>query len=416
MHTFRDKEIYRPQQMYDIGNGDMSYCCFDFSSIPSSNYHGFFNGLPQLLYKKVKSVRFCTDNYLKIENESDRTDAQSIELDRSIFKSNSNYSHYLAKVIWRVLPRAKILISLVVDSIPLRNDEFQQIVDAIRKNKSLRSVTFRNTLIRDDDFIYFLGKVSPYRFETIEFSNCQLTSNVYNKVCEFLNSQPPPAGSNGNMANSEWRLRVFNLDENDISSENIDIIDAMMQKKLHGNETDDQPTITTEEGNQFERNPFGKRGINNPSYQSRGNDGPKDDEYEEDGYEEEEDENDGKHGRRRGKHTDINIKVHHLKDQEIQLTSDHVNMKSIDAIEEIKRRAAEVKKTSPHKKGADLRIENEKLRKELNELIKKVHAIKYSDDVFLIGVDAEKNLEDIRIAEQHIQEYEKVHGPIKITK
>ena len=408
------KDIYRPQQMYDIGNGDMTSCCFDFSSISSQHYEGFFNGLPQLLYKKVKEARFCLDNYLKLNNEQDQTDAQLNDLDQSIYTKKSNYSHYLAKVIWRVLPSAKILVSLTVDSIPLQNDEFSKIVDAIRKNKSLRSVTFRNTLIRDDDFVYFLEKVSPYRFEQIEFTNCQLTSNIYNKVCEFLNSQPPASGAAGNLLNQEWKLRVFKLDENDISPENMDVIDAMMQKKMHPNDTDDQPTITTEEGNQSltERSRFNR---------GRGNRNGNDDddrkvisirerevkeEYE---YEYYEDDEDGTGVRRRRTNTNININIHHHRGQ--QLTNGKENTKSMYDIERIKMIAATVKPSSPSK---NLKDENEKLRRELDELIRKVHAIKYSDDVFLIGEDAEKNLEDIRIAEQHIQAYENKHGEVKI--
>lgn len=401
--------------MYDIGNGDMTSCCFDFSSIPSPNYQGFFNGLPQLLYKKVKEVRFCLDNYFKITNTQDHTDAQISELTNSIYKMNSNYCHYLAKVIWKVLPRAKILVSLTVDSIPLRNDEFSKIVDSIQKNKSLRSVTFRNTLIRDEEFTYFLENVSPYRFEKIEFTGCQLTSSVYNKVCEFLNSQPPRSASSGNLLN-EWRLREFKLDENDISPENMEIIDAMMQKKRHPNDTDDQPTITTEEGNQSlaERSRFNK-GRNNRNDPDEDNKVERtvtiqkkeiEEEYEYEYYEEDDD-GTGSPRRRRRRTDTININIHHHHPHSNKIN----NMKSIDAIAEIRRKAATVKPSSPSK---SLREENEKLKKELNELVKRVHAIKYSDDVFLIGEDAEKNLEDIKIAEQYIKAYESKHGVVKI--
>lgn len=387
-------EIYRPRQMYDIGNGDMVSCTYDFSEIPDSYYEGFFNGLPQLLYKKVKTVRFCNDAILKIEKQHDATDSELKNFKKTIKYCNSNYSHYLAKIIWRVLPRSKLLNSLTLDRIPLRSDEFRNIADSARKCKSLRSITFSNIDIKDEDFVYFIEKVSPYRLERIEFTNCQLTADIYNTVLEFI-KRPPPQGKGTNMVNSDWKLKVFNLDRNDLAPENLDIIDAMMQKKVHPNDSDDQATLTTGEGLPFYR---GNQKRKQADFTDRAADlsiSNHDDEL----FEEEEEEE--------AELEDESIP----EEQQVSLRDPRLNTTSQAKIEEIKRISDSVNPASP---SDDPRRLNANLKKELNQLIEKLHAVKYSDDVFLIGDNAEKNLRDIRTAENQIRAYEKEHGEIEV--
>ncbi|OHS92985.1 hypothetical protein TRFO_12180 [Tritrichomonas foetus] len=379
--------IYKYKHMYELGNGDMVSCNFDFSALSTDDYQGFFNGLPQLLYKKVKSVRFCNDAYKKLENNHNATDEQLREMEYTIKGSNPNYFKYLAKIIWTVLPRAKLLYSLTIDGIPIHHDDFTKIVDSLRKCKSIRQISIVNTTVNRDDFIYFIDNVSPYRLEKIEFPNCHLTSDVYDTVCEFLNRQPPSSGN-------EWKLKILNLEGNGLTPDNFDVIEAMMQKKAHPNDSDDQTTITT--GDEIQ--PFGKANNKDSSSSDDFSDGLKERKADLSSDDEEDED-----------YSDSDKK--NTKEFKLGTPTAINKSRSQIALENIQKAAATVKPASPTN---DLRRQNANLKRELQELLQKVNAVKYNDDVFLIGEGSADNLASIREVEEMIRDYEAEHGEIKI--
>ena len=365
--------IYKIGQMYKMGHGDMVSCNFDFSEISTDDYQGFFNGLPQLLYKKVKTVRFCVDKYRSAERRGSTNDRELREIEYSIKGSNPNYARYLSKIIWRVLPRSKLLYSLTIDGIPVSHDDFEKIVNSVIRCRSIREISFLNTEVSNDDFISFVSTVSPYRLEKIEFQNCRLSSDVYDAVCEFLNRQPPDPAN-------PWRLRTLNLADNGLTPDNFDVIDAMMQKKVHPNDSDDQTTITTGEEAHAFRN--GRRGSDEDSS----------DDLDERGLSVSESDSDEQR-------------------KKIEAPKGINKSRSQIALERIQQAAATVRPAEP---SNDLRQQNINLRRELNELLERVNAVKYNDDVFLIGEGAQTNLNSIREIEELIRNYEAEHGEIKI--
>ena len=324
--------ILKPKEMYELCHGDMAHCTYDLSVLSIDDYDGFFNTLPQLVYKKVKSLRFCNDYAAKLESPGyEASDSEVRDYEYSIKNQKPGYSSYIAKIVSQVLPRTKLLTHLEFDRIPFNGESFRAIADAVKRSYRIKSVSFANTRVNDDDFVYFLRTVSPYKLDNISFVNCQISEKVYDTVREFLSRQP---AKDDNKKDGEWRLATLNLDERLITSENV-----------------------TSETNKTQE-----------------------------------------------KSVERNVRLGN--------SSEGQKSKAELAVENIMKVAAQVKPASPTN---DPRQQNENLKRELNELLTGIQAIKYNDDVYLIGEGALAALNDIRAAEETVKNFEELHGPINLS-
>ncbi|OHT16672.1 hypothetical protein TRFO_41665 [Tritrichomonas foetus] len=331
--------ILKPKEMYDLCHGDMSRCVFDFSSISIDDFDGLFNTLPQLVYKKVKSLKFCNDTAVKLESGTyDAPDEEIRNYQYSIKNQKPGYSTYISKIISQALPRTKLLTTLEFDRIPLSHESFENITNSIRKCPRIKNVAFSNLRVHDEDFVYFLTHVSPYKLDSIKFVNCQISENVYDSIRKFLNSQP---GEGDVLKDGQWRLATLNLDNKEITADNLPSKAASRKSDIK------ERNISFDDDN--------------------------------DGYEDSEN---------------------------ITRSKAEITMARI----------REVTKAVPPASPTDNpREQNEKLKRELEELLGRLQAVRFSDDVFLIGEGAQESLDDIRAAEETVKKYEEAHGEININ-
>lgn len=342
-------------EMYNLGaeGSDKDFCTFDFSYISIDDYKGFFNTLPNMIYKKCISLRLCNDFEKSLErnlhkdtvnSEEDSQLNKRIDQDIKTFEysirfKKPGYSNYLAKIVGKALPRTKLLTSLEFDQIPFSGESFRIVTNAIKKARILRSITFANMTIEDKDFIYFLENISPFRLDRISFINCHITGESYEALKEYVNRKPSVKEQNQGRQFAKLILKGNGIKYNQKTGE--------VKRRFSPEDSIKERDIVTFNVNWIEEDP---------------------------------DEN-----------------------------NENPNLQNIYVLRNIRNIVDTIKPASPTN---DLRRQNESLKRELEELIFAIKAVKYSDDVFFIGENAEAYIKKIRAAEKVIEDYEAKHGEI----
>ena len=272
--------LYPLDVMYKIGNGDVEKLHYDFSVIPNDQYTRFFNSLPNVIYKKCKKITLsCTFEYeySKKKNATGKSAHKRENLiANSIATAKPKFLQYLTKILVRVLPTSKLLTKLSISCMRIKDDGFDDIIQAILKNKSLTSLHFEHTTFTDNHCITLLKGISPYRYVSLSFKNCEISSKSYNAFVDFLNRPP----SNTLI---DRQIRSIKLDGATMSPVELDNIDYL----LYGDEEEEQQQsvnhateyITTDIEEGFNHPSKTKHPENNP-------DQPQQREYEYEYYEE----------------------------------------------------------------------------------------------------------------------------------
>lgn len=409
MNGFEKPVILSLQEMFQLGTegSSVNRAEFDFSAISVADFYGFFNTLPNLIYKKCRNVRFCNDfgNAIEENPENNVSENDIRQYERSIRNTKPGYPIYLAKIISKVLPKSKLLTNLELDRISLSPQSFKEIVNAIRKSR-LKSIKFANLKIQDDDFQYFLSKISPYRLENIVIENCQITDKSSDAIQAFLERKPPASASyplrfadfvltenqtNDNpstekvqqstsekitaeslsieenqpelISNSQQKI----TDENSIQEKDVDLpkVERKTKKKTRVNKTVSSQKVKTDQQNESPPFPDTKQSNKSVNEQER--------------------------KENRNKKT--------------------LNKKPDKTLEQIRKATLNVKPASP---SMNAKIQNQNLKKELNELLKVIDAAQYDEDVFLVGDGAQKSVNRIRKTEKMVNQFEATNGEISI--
>lgn len=328
------------EEMYKLGveGSNKEYCTYDFSFISIDDYTGFFNTLPNMIYKKCDHLRFCNDFERSLEERNLRSDSQEINRDFKTYEysirfKKPGYSNYLAKIIGRALPRTRFLTSLEFDQIPFSEESFKLVTDAIRKTRRIKSITFANMKIEDNDFIYFLENVSPYRLDSISFINCHISGNTYDALNKYVNESEAPSNS--------AKFAKLILKGNGIKYNQET---GQVSRRFKPQDTINERDIV-----------------------------------------------------------EINV---NMNDENANENGQDSMSKMLLELRNIQRLVETVKPASPTN---DLRKQNESLKRELNELLSVIKAVKYSDDVYFIGEGSEASIERIRKVEKIVQDYESNH-------
>lgn len=333
------------EEMYELGaeGSNRESCTFDFSFINSDDYYvGFFNTLPNMIYKKCVHLRFCNDFERALEERNMRTDSEDINKDFKTYENSirfkkPGYSNYLAKIVGKALPRTKLLTSLEFDQIPFSEESFRLITNAIKKTRELKSITFSNLKVQDKDFEYFLEKVSPFRLDNISFINCHISGNTYDALKEYVNKKEDPANKSSKF--TKIILKGNGIKYNQRTGE--------VKRRFKPQDLINERDIVEIKMNWNEENP-------------------------------------------------------NANDQD-QMTKMILELRNLQYL---------VGTVKPAEPTNDLRKQNENLKKELNELLYVIKAVKYNDDVYFIGEGADAGIEKIRKVEGIVQDYESKHGTL----
>jgi hypothetical protein len=302
------------EQLYDRGNGDMSYCDWDFSIIPAEEYERFFLGLGNVLYKKVIKARFSVDSLRKL-GRSESGDRSLT--DNSIATRVHRYRRRLWKVFQRVLPETKTLRSLIIDGIDFPPTEIGGLLQTAARGR-LGALTVANVAVPAAAFRQFLSSTSPAHFEEIVFQNCGLPGEAAADAVRFLRSSP----------GGEWKLKSLQLPDNQVDGETQSQIDRL----VHLRGAIDLLEIEEEE--------------------------------------------------------------------EEDLAQSDVPIELVSA-DSIRARVDTVPEAEPSDNPF---VENRNLRNELDALLDAAGALRYDDDVFLVGPSADANLKIIRECERIVRE------------
>ena len=412
MNGFEKPVILSLQEMFQLGTegSSVNRAEFDFSAISVDDFSGFFNTLPNLIYKKCRNIRFCNDfgNAIEENPENNVSENDIRQYERSIRITKPGYPIYLAKIISKVLPKSKLLTNLEFDRISLSPQSFKEITNAIKKSR-LKSIKFANLKIQDDDFQYFLSKISPYRLENIVIENCQITDKSSDAIQAFL-ERKPPAG-----ASYPLRFADFVLTENQINddpstekvqqstSEKITVESLSIeenQPEFISNSQQSSQKITDENSIQekdvdlpkVERKPKKKTQVNKTVFPQK---------VQIDQQNESPPFPDSKRS---------NKSVNEQEPKE-KKNKKSLNKKPDKTLEQIRKATLNVKPASP---SMNARVQNQNLKKELNELLRVIDAAQYDEDVFLVGDGAQESVSKIRKTEKMVNQFEATNGEISI--
>ena len=204
--------LYRTDEILQLCNGSPRFCEFDFSVLSIDDYTGLFNGLPNIVYKKVDSLKFSIDHKDRMDsNHIDDSDSRLL-YENSILYNRHRYNHYLYKILSNMVPRSKQLRSLSISRIQLpekyRSDFFQ----GCSVCATLREIQLEHVSIENEGLKLALQKFSPFKFVKIVFRDCKITDDVYEDIKDYLKVE--------NRA-KRWLLETFDLAENLFSDDEL---------------------------------------------------------------------------------------------------------------------------------------------------------------------------------------------------
>ena len=231
-----DSKPYREARMYELGRGNKNACVFDFSRISIDDYYGFFTGLPNIVYKKCKSLTFNTALDIK-DREDETTSEEKAILNSSIMVHKPRFSHYLYKVLNQTMPKSKELNEVIVYDVKIPSNYFSDFVTSLARSRFLRVIELHGITIPDEHAALMFEKLSPFKFTRIVASNCNISSHLYRAVLAFL-SQEVPEGK-------KWKLEVLDLSENFFVPKQMAEIARLLKQRIANPE--EVPVIEEEE-------------------------------------------------------------------------------------------------------------------------------------------------------------------------
>ncbi|EAX89371.1 hypothetical protein TVAG_439910 [Trichomonas vaginalis G3] len=177
---------FTTRQMYILGNGNEERCSYDFSLLAFEDYTKFFYALPNILYKRVKSVCFNNTFYSDYSRDGRHSRKRELLIFDSIFYQKPRYIKYLIKILTRVLPQTKTLEEIEFADIKINPDLLNKLFEAIGKSPNIKSIKFSEVPIGDDLFKKLLKHLSPYQIESLNMFNTSLTPKSLHLVNKFI--------------------------------------------------------------------------------------------------------------------------------------------------------------------------------------------------------------------------------------
>ena len=363
-HHYQELGMLSLKDMYNLGNGDRIKCNFDFSEISSDDYTFFYNTLPNFIYKKCSSITFNKKLFNKYEHSSQKNKELRRTISSSIASQKPKYSQYLMKILTKTIPRTKLLNTLCIDSIEIKESYMSLFFDAIPKSHVLKSLKIKNCHISDTNFISLITHLSPYHYEKLNFINCDLTDDSIPAICDFLKKKPKNSSK-------KCSLIAFDLSENDFSDKQVKKVIHYFNLLTHPDLTDDYKSNSSQD-NLLESD-------NKKLSKSNFIEDEQEEEEEEEQEEEEEEQVEAK------EIDDKQKRALMIRDDLLSSTHEILGQ--------------------PYQED-DPYAENLALRKEFEALKTKLYAIQYDDDTFVLGSGASFFMSQVR-------ELERLHPEVK---
>ena len=222
-----DNKPYRDARMYELGRGNRDRCVFDMSRISIDDYYGFFGGLPNVVYKKCKSITFNTDLDIK-DRERDTTEEEQEIVKHSILGLKPRFSHYLMKILNQTLPKSKELNELILREIKIPTSYFSDFMASLARSRFLRVIELHGMTISDESASLMFQKLSPFKFTRIVATECNISSHLFAEVCDYL-KQGIPEGK-------RWKLEYLDLSDNFFSESQMQTFRKLLRRRTHPDE------------------------------------------------------------------------------------------------------------------------------------------------------------------------------------
>lgn len=222
-----DNKPYRDARMYELGRGNRDRCVFDMSRISIDDYYGFFGGLPNVVYKKCKSITFNTDLDIK-DRERDTTEEEQEIVKRSILGLKPRFSHYLMKILNQTLPKSKELNELILREIKIPTSYFSDFMASLARSRFLRVIELHGMTISDESASLMFQKLSPFKFTRIVATECNISSHLFAEVCDYLKQEIPEG--------KRWKLEYLDLSDNFFSESQMKTFQKLLRRRTHPDE------------------------------------------------------------------------------------------------------------------------------------------------------------------------------------
>ena len=461
-----EKPLFPPQTMYEIGGGDKHFCTYDFSILPDEQYEKFFNSLPNLLYKKIERVSFNCDFQFQYSNSGKTSVRKENLISDSIANKRPKFIPYLAKIFKFVLPKSKTLKGLEISSMHISRGLLSIMLSAISKSKSLESIVFKNVHFHDDYVIRFLQEISPYQFSEVSFISCGLTSRCFPAIKSFIRQRPKTSiidrklttmnldgcslslselatirnlisqGRNEDLTDGDGEPDIT-IDNNTIVTEDIPQplpsprrqLLLLKGSKMQSESKSSRSQAKSIESLQYqqmmkkETNSFkmesGKAEMKERSPSRRMKEPPEDADKSYTDDEESYEETSSEGYSQESPNLQNNVSVGSKQRPAPQISAPQPLVSSSGSSDQSESGSEEesyysdysgysvesVESTVPND-TEEIAKQNERLKKELNGLMKQKHAVMYDDDVFLIGENIDEVVEAINDWKQQVQELE----------
>lgn len=385
--------MYPSKTMYKIGNGTFSDCSFDFSVIPIDQYTPLFNTFPTFLVKKIESISFTCNFEYQYAQLGRKSEKREEIITNSIANNKPKFIEYLLKIMKIVLPSTRTLKRIEFCSMRLNRKIIPRIFSALVSCPSLEIISFKNVQICDDQFIKFLGSLSPYKIQELKFVSCGLTNRSTPAIVNFINRNPKKGEGNRALK----RITIDSLPERDQKEINDTVVSPNVRPEDETTSSDEIETITVmSEMDKNDKPQVNKKVLLSHMLQMSSDDDNKKN-VKKTQSEEIFNELIEQKRRQQSQQDQRIIRKEDLPHDEEEQKSESEEIESIDSIEN------EPVITDDDEKLAE---QNEMLRKRLKYLLHKMNGAQYADDIFLIGPQAKDLVEVIPEMRKKIEDFE----------
>lgn len=187
---------FSTRQMYLLGSGDEERCEYDFSILPYEDYNKFFYALPNILYKRLKSVHFTCSFFYDYRRDGRHSRKRELVIADSIFYHRPKYIRYLIKILSQVLPKSKTLVELEISDIKINPKLLDKLFTAIGNSPQIKSIKFSEVPIGDELFKKLLSHLTPIQIESLNLNNTSLTPKSLRNVNKFIERKSAAGNAN----------------------------------------------------------------------------------------------------------------------------------------------------------------------------------------------------------------------------
>ena len=226
------------QKMFSLCRGTERFCDYDLSVISIDDYEGFFNGLPNIIYKKVDSIRFNLDLYHKYDDyRVEMSDEDQSIIDESIYTHKRRFPHYLFKILNLTLPKSRRLKSLEISGFRIPSGYVDEFIKSANKCRTLREIKLNGFSLELKKFQAMLAAWSPFRFFKLGFRNCNIDEEAKNDVLRYLQLTD---------GTKEWKLTELDLNGNNFKKEDLSRFAHILNKcrGIENEDNDDEKSTT----------------------------------------------------------------------------------------------------------------------------------------------------------------------------